>query len=345
MSDPLTTEIRRALVEVADTAPVPPDPASFPDPMPAAASSRSRRVAIAVAAVAVLAGGIATASVLAGRESSTDVTTGPSPAGLAPTTFLPRPALPSPPLVAPTKLPDALRHIGGITTTKEPSAHRVILVGAGGERMKVVWNRDTPSRCGPPPQGSPPFPPDPDAAAYEADGEGAVLHWCSGRTEVSVLTEGVGEAEARRVARSVHLSGDTADLTLIVPAGFRAARAPTSTPMTVLVYGSPGVDARAKDVPQGDLRLTVVVEPAWTDDLALLAGDTVFSNTSEVSIGGRPGLVGAMEGRTPSVMLVVAPATLVTLYAEGVTQEQLLAAAASLAPADPAIVAGLKADP
>ena len=344
MSDPLTTEIRRALVEVADTAPVPPDPAAFPHPVPAAASSRGRRVAVAVAAVAVLAVGLAIASVLTGRESSTDVATGPSPAGPAPTTFLPRPALPSPPLVAPTKLPDGVRHIGGITTTKEPSAHRIILVGAGGQKMKVVWNRDTPSRCGPPPQGTPPFPPDPDAAAYEADGGGAVLHWCSGRTEVRLLTVGVGEAEARRVARSVRLSGDTADLTLIVPAGFRAARAPTSTPMTVLVYGSPGVDARAK-VPAGGLRLTVVVEPAWTDDLALLAGDTVFSNTSEVSIGGRPGLVGRMEGRTPSVMLVEAPSTLVTLYGEGVTQEQLLAAAASLAPADPSIVTGLKAEP
>ena len=89
------------------------------------------------------------------------------------------------------------------------------------------------------------------------------------------------------------------------------------------------------------------VRGAWTTDLRLLEARSALSSATEVDVGGRRGFIGQMPGgpRFQSLTVVYDGRTIVTLAGDGLSPDQLLSAAASLAPADASVAPDVRTEP
>ncbi|MDQ6725794.1 MAG: hypothetical protein M3066_06470 [Actinomycetota bacterium] len=354
MTDRLTTEIRSALAELVDAAPLPPD-------LPGAGGRPRRRtrptrvVAIGLLAAA-LAGGLVAVD---RRHPSTSVAAGQPPdtnhnAELAP---IGSDVLPPPTFVSPTSVPGGLQFIEGGRTSPATSAPNEILIAGGeGRSARLVWTAA--SACGsatpvtavrPGTGGSALSSPvatamasDPQTASYGSTGGNGSLRWCEGgTTSVMLLTTGFDETAARALAATVRpAAGRAGDLTLVVPTGFSAGR-PSARSVSYTLAFRPSQSATSR--PQ----LTVGVRSAWTTDLQLLEASGGLPSVRQIDVGGSRGFVGQGAGgpQYQSLTVVYDERTIVNLGGDGLTSDQLIAAAASLAPADPAVAPDVTGDP
>jgi hypothetical protein len=180
-----------------------------------------------------------------------------------------------------------------------------------------------------------------DAAFVVSDGTGS-LHWCDGNmTDIKLITTGFDEAAARALAVAVQpVPGSSTDLTVRVPPEFVAAR-PSATGLGYTLAFGPEQSSASKP------SLTVHIGGAWTTDLRLLEARSGPSMPSEVDVGGHRGFSGQLPGgpRYQSLTVVFDDRTIVELTGDGLSADQLLSAAGSLGPADPATAPDVSGDP
>ncbi|MDQ6945784.1 MAG: hypothetical protein M3256_05800 [Actinomycetota bacterium] len=354
MTDQLTTEIRCALAELVDAAPLPP---ALPwDGGRSLRRPRPTRVAAISLLAAALAGGVfavdhrhPSTSVAVGQPPNTRRNAEPAPIGSD--------ALPPPTFVSPASLPGALHFIEGGSSSPATSApNEILIAGAEGRSARLLWtpggacgNASPVTTVRPNTGGSDPPSPvvtavasDPESAAYVSTGANGSLHWCEGgTTNIMVLTNGFDESAARALAATVRpAAGRADDLTLVPPIGFSAGR-PNARGVSYTLAFRPSQSAESR--PQ----LTVRVSPAWTTDLQLLEASTGLPSVRQIDVGGRRGFVGQGAGGSQyqSLTMVYDEHTIVSLGGDGLSSDQLIAAASSLGPADPTLAPDVAGDP
>ncbi|MDQ6613834.1 MAG: hypothetical protein M3083_03555 [Actinomycetota bacterium] len=102
-------------------------------------------------------------------------------------------------------------------------------------------------------------------------------------------------------------------------------------------------DAKASSRPQ----LTIVIVGPWSTDLKLQKAQADAPSAPTIDVGGHPAwLVQSIPGtpRSLSLHLLYDNHTVVAFDADGLTPQQLIAAAASLAPANPSVAPNVSAD-
>ena len=331
MTDHLTTEIRRALTELVDAAPLAPDLERRPTSRPAAGPPR-RLIAVALP-LAVIVGSVVWLN--DGDPQSTTVEVGEPTPSSPPFQGEPR----EPTLVAPTVLPAGLQFVeGGRSAQVIGGGNTILLAAADGRTARLTWSEVTmPGGCpGPVPmttiRGSsasgpsgPPAPATPEEAVFRGTGDSGQLVWCGEGIYVTLSSEGMGEAATRSLATTVRReAGRPGSLAITPPAGFASGRIAQSGTRYALTYGlTPG------------RRLRVHIRPGWTADLRLLKAEVGAVEARDVTVGGRPGFV--REGTTASLTLLYDDRSIVSLFGTGLTPDELLETSASLRPADPAI--------
>jgi hypothetical protein len=94
-------------------------------------------------------------------------------------------------------------------------------------------------------------------------------------------------------------------------------------------------------------QLTVRLNSAWTTDVQLLEASAGLPSVRQIDVGGRRGFVGQGAGgpQYQSLTLVYDDRTIVNIGGDGLTSDELIAAAASLGPADPALAPDVAGDP
>jgi len=333
MTDKLTTAIRRAVAELVDAAPLAPD-------LNRPRSSRpSHRRSLAVVGLAVAA---AAAGVLAVRDEPPRHSTVVSG----------QPEASTPPegasFVAPTQLPAGLTFVeGGRRAFRGTGGETLLMAAEDGREARLTWSevavqggcpRATPVTTirGDPQsgQGGLLIASRPEEAAFRGNEAFGQLIWCGDGFHVTLVTDGFGEAATRALAATVRVQpGLHRALTVDAPAGFASGRVEGDGIRYALVFEAPA-----------GTRLRVLVRPGWTDDPRLAKAETGATGATDVEVRGRPGW---LEQRIGAVGLTVLydDHTVVSLYGEGLTGDQLVEAAASLQPADPSIAPDLAGDP
>jgi hypothetical protein len=167
------------------------------------------------------------------------------------------------------------------------------------------------------------------------------LHWCDhGHIEIDLIVSGLDETATRSLAKTIRPQAGTPNaLTLDPPPGFAAGQPNAKGLLYSLVY-------QPDDAPASRPQLVVTVASAWTTDLRLLEARSGGSPV-EVTVGERKGFrVQAPGGpRYQSLTLLYDERTVVTLSGDGLTPDQLVAAAASLRPGDASTAPDVSGDP
>lgn len=351
MNDALTNEIRRALAELVDAAPLPPE-------VPGLTRHPLRHLTDRAALVSVLVVALAVAGAAVARDDRASTTVAVGPPGR---TSEPEAALIAPPvtlnptLVSPSRPPDGLRFIEG--GSRESAAHGVgqtiLLVGPDGRVARLGWNAitvrggcaasgpATTARGAPDGAAAPTtsLPSSPGEATFKPSRDADWLQWCDDALQITLTTTGFDEASARILAGTVRrVPGQVDELTLTPPEGFLAGRPSADGPVYVLAF-------RPEQAVASRPQLIVRVVGAWTTDLRLLQAEN-GSPVTPVEVSGRPGFAGALPGgpRYQSLTVLFDDSTLVTLLGDGLSAEQLVATAGTLLPADPALAPSVIGD-
>lgn len=356
MTDPLDTEIRRLMGELERQAPLPPTSEELhlrgrPPPR-----HRSGFRLTGLVAFLVLVAGVISLQPWHDR-SSTPVATGIGPTSL-PLGAAPIPgdaALPDPTFVTVASPPQGLRFIEGGSQVLRGRSEEILLADPKGQSVRLLWNaaggcgagtplttlREAPGTATAPPRAAGQIAPTSAEAPFVGSGNGGALHWCEqGKVDINLITSGFDEPGTRSVATTVHLIPGTSDrLTIGVPAGFAAGRPNAQGRLYNLAF-------RPDDASSSRPQLTVMIASAWTTDIGLLKA-RAGGSTSDVDVGGRKGFVAQSPGgsRYQSLTVVYDDRTIVTLRGDGLTTDQLAAAAASIRPADPSLAPDIAGDP
>lgn len=355
MSDVLTSHIRRAVAELVNAAPLPPDighAASRPSPR-----RTHRRAALAGTLLVALVAGVGVLN----QDSSTTVSVGqPSVPPTDPVDdpgAVPLPTSLDPTFVSVSAPPAGLQFIeGGTGASTARGLSAIVAAGPSGSVARLTWT-PTPVRgmcasAGPvttvrgPNAATPAVPAavmasTPAEATFTASGDGGFLQWCRDDRSFTMSTIALGESEARTLAATVRpVAGRPDDVTLDTPPGFVRGRPTTAGPTHVLVF-------RPNQALSARPQLTVRVRGAWTNDVRLLKAEAGVPTATEVNIGGRPAFLYEMPGgpRYLSLTVIWDDRTSVTLSGDGLSFSELRAAAASLGPADPALAPDVQGDP
>lgn len=354
MTDPLDTEIRRLMGELSQRAPLPPAPEQLTRrrPPPARMAPQGRRLSLLVLVVAFV--GVAVTLHVRDGDSSLRVATGTVPTsqpavgqGAVPAEV----ALPDPTVLTVGTPPVGVRFIEGASRATGGRSDEIAMADANGRSVRLLWSAPRDCAAGTPrttvrgaadaPVDSAPVALSPDDAPYLPSGDGGSLRWClNGTLEVNLIVSRFDEVEARTLARTVQLTPGSADqLVIAVPSGFVAGRPNAEGRLSRLVFRP---DEGSSSRPQ----LTVTSASAWTTDLRLL-GARLGDSATQVDVGGKKGLLTEAPGgpRYQWLIVVYDDQTVVTLQGDGLTRDQLLAAGASLRPADPSIAPDVTTDP
>jgi hypothetical protein len=359
MTDPLTTEIRRAVAELVDAAPLPPDfdeivihPLGRDGRRGVGIKAAAGIVVVAVAAVVLFAvrrsPGPTTVTILPSSSTTLTMSAGTPIVGAIP---------PTPTLVSPTKPPPGLRFIvGGSSDGAAQISNEILVAGPPSRSARLIWFPPYHGACidqapattvAPGTSGTNSalaptvLPVSPQQAAFTPSGDGgSSLEWCVNKTfKVDLDTTGFDETTARALAATVELvRGQSDEFTLVAPPGFVAGRPSTGGTMYVLTFGR---DAASTSTPP----LTVMIQGAWTTNLNLLESQS--PPATNLDIGGRPAFIFQLPGgpRYQWLTIVYDNRTVVTLEGDGLTRQQLISAGSSLAPADPSLAANVSGDP
>ncbi|MDQ6948976.1 MAG: hypothetical protein M3256_22625 [Actinomycetota bacterium] len=356
MTDPLDTEIRRLMGELEQRAPLPPTTGELHlRGQPPPRHRRGSRL-IGLAALFVMVAAVLSFQPWHDR-SSTRVATGFGPTsvplGLA-GTIPGEAALPDPTFVTIASPPQGLRFIEGGSQVLEGRSEEILLADSNGRSVRLIGL--APGSCGAglpvttlreatgtataPSRAAGQIAPTSAEAVFVGSGNGGALHWCEqGKMDINLITGGFDESGTRRLATTVQLIPGTSDrLTIDVPAGFVAGRPTTQGRLYKLAF-------RPDDASSSRPQLTVMVASAWTTDLGLLKA-RAGGSTSDVDAGGRKGFILQLPGgsRYQSLTVVYDDRTIVTLQGDGLTPDQLVAAAASIRPADPSLAPDITGD-
>lgn len=336
----LDTEIRRAVNEVVDLAPLPPtlDPASI------RTARRPRRALAGTTLLFAVVIGLTGLAIWVVPKPDHQARQSQDPLSGPATTQVP----PPPTLVGPSTAPRGLELVLGGTATLTGGPDALLLANETGTRTArllftppgragcttgqqvtttshAAGSRQTP----PATQGAQPSLAE---AQWQSAGDGfGALHWCddAGR-ELNLVTRGLTQTEARELAATVRASAtDPAAVDVDPPEGFVLGRELRSTRISRLLYERPG---------SASPRLEISVQTPWTRHLQLLAA-TAWS-AELLQLGGRPSI--ALSNRPgkqgfDTYVVLWDDATLVTVRGEGITDQQLRAAAADLRPLDPSL--------
>jgi hypothetical protein len=354
VTDRLTTEIRRAVAEMVDAAPLPPEfPLPALQPAGPAHPKRTTAMAMTLAFAVVVAAAV---GIWNTRTNHPRVQVGPSAqvrqsSTPAPTT----PVAPTPSFVLPTKLPTTVKFLAGgqvyASTPGPGGVKNIILVGPSGQSARLTWSgsgdcntleptttvAQEAGQVAPAGQGQSTMATNPDAAPYRASGNAGLLNWCvqsAGR--VQLTTVGMGETGSRSLSRTVRSSPTAEGLSLTTPTGFVSGSPDAGGFQYTVKYGPVATGASAPTV-------VVTISPAWTNNVSLLETFTGFSSPI-MTIGGRPGFVVDTPGNMSATVLYDAN-TIVSVQGTGISLNQVEVAAASLAPASSALAPDVSADP
>ncbi len=323
--DNVDTRIRRAVAELVDAAPLPP---SF-DRIVAARRTRHRRRLVLVVPLAVAA---AVVALVARNElrSPVEVTTeiAPSDRSIVPA---PKEAV-WPTRVAPSKLPAGLELADAArdTTRREPSGSGQLEFWSGDFARSglVSWS---PSRGGC--RSSPVAQSQREAIERFRDfPEGSSLQWCDSATglHVGVSTHGMPSEDAAELARRVHARDGS--VTVALPEGFRGVEVPGVYHVIALRY-----EGRTL---AGKPQLHVRIDSAGPFELERRRAQMWERRPRLATLGGRP----ALETEN-AVIVLYDDRTLVTLSGDGLSREDVFAAAESLVARNDIDIPSVTSDP
>lgn len=352
MTDALTEEIRRAVAELVDAAPVAPDFEVLPGPP-------SRRPAyalvVATAVVLLVVGGLG----LLRRDASTVVSVGQrssAPGGGGASTGIPAAVPGEPTFVAPSTLPQGLRLIeGGTGDSTTVAVNTILVAGPDGATARLSWSVDAGGACvsAPWPRGEPSVesgsaverldrvPSTPADSPFTPSRDGSRLNWCAEGRFFTFTAMGLSEDSARGIAASARVvPGRLDDVTIVPPSGF-VAGAPKAVGQAHVLVFRPHENTSAR--PQLGMR----VRSAWTTDLRLLKAELGVPTATDVDVGGRPGFIKEMPAgpRYYNLTVVYDDRTLVHLSGDGLSLAEMLSLAASLTPADRSMAPDVTSDP